>query len=129
MQQIKILFILFIYWLSWVFVAARRLSLVARGGHPLGVVAGFSLQWPLTLHSAPLGMLWHSSFAAPRNVGSSQTRNQTPVPHIGRQTLIHWTPKEVPAADLNRLFVIEGRISWRRSRQPTLAFLPGESHG
>ena len=48
-----ILFIyLFIYWLRWVFVAARRLSLVAvsRGYCSLWC-AGFSLQWLLLLWS------------------------------------------------------------------------------
>ena len=29
-------------------------------------------------------------------VGSSQTRNRTPVPCVGRQISIHWTPREAP---------------------------------
>ena len=43
---------LFIYWLSWVFVAAHRLSLVvaSRGYSSLRCV-GFSLQWFLLLRS------------------------------------------------------------------------------
>ena len=47
------LFILFIsFWLCWVFVAARRLSLVAAsGGHSLLRCAGFSLRWLLLLCS------------------------------------------------------------------------------
>ena len=46
-------FILFIYfWLHWVFVAARGLSLVAAsGGYSLLQCAGFSLQWLLLLRS------------------------------------------------------------------------------
>ena len=32
--------------------------------------------------------------AAPRHVGSSQTRNQTRVPCIGRQILYHWAPRK-----------------------------------
>ena len=47
------LFILFIYfWLHWVFVAVRRLSLVASsGGYSSLQCAGFSLQWLLLLRS------------------------------------------------------------------------------
>ena len=47
------LFILFIYfWLHWVFVAARGLSLVAMsGGYSLVRYAGFLLQWFLLLQS------------------------------------------------------------------------------
>ena len=39
--------------------------------------------------------IWHSGFSCPRHVGSSWTRDQTCVPCIGRQILIHWTTKEV----------------------------------
>ena len=47
------LFYLFIYfWLSWVFVAVRGLSLVpASGGYSSLRCAGFSLQWLLLLRS------------------------------------------------------------------------------
>ena len=47
------LFILFIYfWLRWVFVAARGLSLVvASGGYSSLWCVGFSLQWLLLLRS------------------------------------------------------------------------------
>ena len=46
-------FILFIYfWLCWVFVAARGLSLVAASeGHSPLQCAGLSLPWPLLLQS------------------------------------------------------------------------------
>ena len=37
----------------------------------------------------------HTSLAASRHVGSSQTRDQTRVPCIGRWVLNHWTPREV----------------------------------
>ena len=48
------LFILFInFWLRWVFIAARGLSLVAaRGDYSSLWCAGFSLQWLLLLWSA-----------------------------------------------------------------------------
>ena len=47
------LFILFIcFWLCWVFVAARGLSLVAASeGYSSLQCAGFSLQWLLLLQS------------------------------------------------------------------------------
>ena len=46
-------FILFIYfWLHWVFIAARGLSLVAAdGGYPSLRCVGFSLRWLLLLRS------------------------------------------------------------------------------
>ena len=40
----------FFFWLLWVFVVARGLSLVAEsGGYSLVVYAGFSLRWLLLL--------------------------------------------------------------------------------
>ena len=49
----KFIYLSFIYfWLRWVFVAARRLSLVAvSGGYSLLQCACFSLQWLLLLRS------------------------------------------------------------------------------
>ena len=42
----------FFFWLRWVFVAARGLSLVvASGGYSLLRCAGFSLRWLLLLQS------------------------------------------------------------------------------
>ena len=38
----------------------------------------------------------HSGLVASRHVGSSQTRDRTPVPCIGRQILNHWTTRETP---------------------------------
>ena len=38
--------------------------------------------------------LWHTGLAAPRHVGSSQTRARTRVPCIGRQTLNHCATRE-----------------------------------
>ena len=50
--QLKKLFYLFYFWLCWVFVAARGLSLVATSrGYPLSRCMGFSLQWLLLLQS------------------------------------------------------------------------------
>ena len=45
-------FLIYIFGLCWVFVAVRRLSLVAAsGGYSLLQCTGFSLQWPLLLQS------------------------------------------------------------------------------
>ena len=43
---------LFIFWLTWIFIAGHRLSLVATsGGYSLLWSTGFSLQWLLLLQS------------------------------------------------------------------------------
>ena len=48
----KFLYLLIYFWLRWVFVPARGLSLVAaRGSYSLSWCAGFSLQWLLLLRS------------------------------------------------------------------------------
>ena len=69
---------------------------------------GFSLRWLLLLWntgSRHMGLsscsswaqqLWCTGLAAPWQVKSSQTRNQTCVPCIGRWILNHWTTGEVP---------------------------------
>ena len=114
------LFILFIYfWLHWVFIAARGLSLAsASGGHSLLWCAGFSLRWPLPLWSMgsrhagfrscgtwaqqlwPAGsraqaqQLWRTGPATPWYVGSSRTRARTHVPCIGRRALSHCTTRQ-----------------------------------
>ena len=98
---------LFIYfWLRWVFVAARGLSLVeANGGYSSLWCTGFSLRWLLLLRSTgcrcvgfssgtraqqlwlvgsrvQAQQLWCTDLVAPRHVESSQTRAQTRVPCI-----------------------------------------------
>ena len=101
---------LYIYfWLCWVFVSVRGLSLVAAsGGHSSSRCAGLSLSRPLLLRStssrrAGSVVVAHgpSRSAAcgifpPRHVGSSQTRAQTRVPCIGRQILNHCATREAP---------------------------------
>ena len=73
-----ILFLFIYFWLCWVFIAARGLSLVVvSGGYSSSRCAGFSLRWLLLQH-----------------VGSSQTRARTRVPCIGRWILNHCTTKE-----------------------------------
>ena len=114
-------FIYFIYfWLHWVFVAARGLSLVEVSGDYSSLwCAAFSL-WLLLLWSmgsrhmgfsscgtwvqqlwltgsrAQAQQLWCTGFVAPRHVGSSQTRDQTHVPCTGRQILNHCATREFP---------------------------------
>ena len=116
------IFILFIYfWLHWVFVAVRGLSLVAvSGGYSSLRCAGFSLQWLLLLQStgcrragfsscsiraqqlwltgsrAQAQQLWCTGLVSPRHVGSSQTRARTCVRCIGRQILNHCATREGP---------------------------------
>ena len=97
------------FWLRWVFVAVQGLSLVAASGvDSLLWCAGFSLWWLLLLQSmgsrgagfSSCGtwaqQLWHMGLVAPRHVGSSQTRDWTCVPCIGRWILNHCATGEVP---------------------------------
>ena len=85
-------FLVVYFWLHWVFAAARRLSLVAvTGGQSSLRCASFSLWW---LHLLP-ALVARASVAL-QHVGSSQTRDRTRVPCIGRQTLNHCATREVP---------------------------------
>ena len=122
---------LYIYfWLCWVFVAVCGFPLVMVSGEPLPAVArgllivvasldlvfgSYSmLLWPVHLELWLMGLrggaqqLWHTSPVAPWHVGSSQTRDWTRVPCIGRQTLKRWTTTEVPLHIyfLNRKFFL-----------------------
>ena len=92
----------FSYWLHWVFVAVCGPSRVATsGGYYLWGMC-FSLRCLLSLQSMGsrahgLQKLWHMGLAAPWHVWSSQTRDQTRVPCIGRWILNHRTTREVLA--------------------------------
>ena len=71
-----------------------------RAGSVLqSLCAGFSLWrlgWLWSAGSRLLGLwLWHMGSVVPRRVGSSQTRDGTCVPCLGRQILSHWTTREV----------------------------------
>ena len=90
------------FWLRWVFVAARRLSLA---GGELGllfvVVCGLliavaSLVAEHGLQGTWAQQLWHTGLVAPRHVGSSQTRARTRVPCIGRRICNHCSTREDP---------------------------------
>ena len=54
--------------------------------------------------------LWHTGLAAPRHVGSSQTRARTRVPCTGRQTLNHCATREALFFFLNLIFILYWRI-------------------
>ena len=76
-------------------LAARKLSLVVMSGAALYLwPAGFSLWWFLLLQST---CSRHTGLVAPRHVGSSQARDWTRVPCIGRLILTHHTTWEVPS--------------------------------
>ena len=115
------LFIYFYFWLLWVFVAVRGLSLIAAsGGHSSLRCADFSPQCPLLLWStgsrgagfsscdtraqelwlassrAQAQQLWCTGLVAPWHVGSSQARAQTHVPCTGRQIPNHYATREAP---------------------------------
>ena len=104
----------FFFWLPWVSVAMRGLSLVAASrGYPLLQRTGFALQWLLLLQSTgyrctglnscgtrtqqlwhtgsrtQAQSLWRTGLVALQHAGSSWTRDQTRVPRIGRQILNH----------------------------------------
>ena len=90
---------IFYFWLRWVFVVARGLSLVAvSGGYSLLPCVGFSLRWLLLLWStgsrAQAQQLWRMGLVAPRHVGSSRTRARTCVTCIGRWIPNHCTTRE-----------------------------------
>ena len=106
-------------WLCWVFVAACRLSLITVAGATLLWCSGFSLQRLVLLRSTGCGartslvaacglsscgswalgrrgsVVWLTGLVAPWHVGSSWTRDQTCVFLIGKQTLNHWTTREI----------------------------------
>ena len=114
LKRERYLFI-YLFWLCWVFVSVRGLSLVAAsGGHSSSRCAGLSLSRPLLLWSAssrragsvvvahgpscsvacrivpdqgsnPCPLHWQADSQPPRHQGSP-----------GRQSLNHWTTKEVP---------------------------------
>ena len=65
-----------------------------NGNYSLVAVPGLLLHWLLLLQSVDsraqgLQELWHSGLVALWSVESSCTRDQTPVPCIGRRTLNH----------------------------------------
>ena len=74
-------------------------TLVVESRGLLSSCGGFSLRWPLLLQGmgsrARTSVLGRMGFLALRHVGSSQTRDRTCVPSIGRRIPNHWTTREV----------------------------------
>ena len=92
---------------------ARAFSRCSEGGYSSLRCAGFSLQWLLLLWSTGSRHVGFSScvswalertlssggvwgLVAPQHVGSSQTRDRTRVPCIGRRILMQCATREVP---------------------------------
>ena len=128
------MYLLIYFWLHWVFVAARGLSLVAvSGGYSsLGCTvllwrllllqstgsrhAGFSscdawAQWLWLMGSrAQAQKLWRTGLVAPRHVGSSRIRDRTRVPCIGRRVLDHYATGEVPTVYFKDIYILHREI-------------------
>ena len=98
----------FFFWLCRVFDAWFRLSLIAaRGDYSSMRLSGFSSWWLLLWQSTGsrragfsgccmwAQYLWCKGLVAPWHVESSQTRDWTHVPWIGRRIPIHCATKEV----------------------------------
>ena len=84
---------LFIYfWLHWVFVTVRRLSLVVMSGLLISMASPVAEH---RLQGVRARKLWCTGLVAPQHVESSWTRYGTCVPCIGRQIFIHCTTREV----------------------------------
>ena len=103
MDWLVYIFFKFIYfWLCLVLVAARASSSCGLQPSHCG---GFSYCGPQALGpesfsccSAWSRKLWCTGLVTPWHVASSQTRDQTPVPCIGRWLLYHWMTREVLAS-------------------------------
>ena len=82
------------FWLCCLFVAVCGLSLiVVSGGYSLVGVNGLLIAVSIGCEVGAQS-LWHMGLVAPWHVESSWTRNQTRVPHIGRQIFNHWTTRK-----------------------------------
>ena len=86
----------FCFWPRWVFATACRQAFSSCESRGCSLVA---VQWLLLPWSTGSGTglrwLWRVASVAVEHVDSSQTREGTWVPCIGRQILNHWTTGEV----------------------------------
>ena len=88
---------LLIHRLCWVFVAVHGLSLVAESWSRSLVVLGLLIAMASRCRAQTQDRwLWHMGLVAPWHIESSQTRDWTCVPWIGRWILNHRTTREVP---------------------------------
>ena len=108
--------ILFTYfWLCWIFVAVRAFSAVAasKGYSPVGV-CGLLIAVPSLVEHRFQGVgasvvagsrsqapqLWHTGWAAPRDVGSSRTRDLNRSSCVSKWIPHHWATREAPFLSL-----------------------------
>ena len=88
------------FWLCWVFIAGPGFTELQQAGVTLHCGAwashcgGFSCYGARAL-ATWAWQLWFVGLVASGHVASSQTRDRTSVPCIGRQILNHWTTREV----------------------------------
>ena len=78
------------------FLAALGLCFGERGLFFVAVCRLLILLLQSTGSRGWIQKLWQTGLVAPRQVGSSWTRDQTRVPCIGRQILTYWTTREIP---------------------------------
>ena len=92
-------FLAFLYfWLCRVFIAASRVCLAAVSGLLSVEVCGLPVVLGKPPHISCVDhRLQRAGLVAMRHVGSSQSRDQTCVPCIGRWILNHWTTRETPS--------------------------------
>ena len=124
------LFFFNVYWLTFIFGCAgasllRRFSLVSLPGSSLPCstrapqCSGFFC-WSSQV--CRLQGLWYMDWVAPQHVGSSRTRDWTPVPCVGGWILNHWTTSEVPAFGISddTLFLSVLKINWKEIENENL---------
>ena len=55
---------------------------------------------------------WPPGLVTPEHVDSSQTRDRTCVPCIGRQILSHWTARKAPNTCFNDIVTVTWQMDW-----------------
>ena len=100
---LKFIYLFIYFWLCWVLASVRGPSPVAvSGGHPPSRSRASHRRGPprcgAQAPDAQAQQPWLTGPAAPRHVGSSQTRARTRVPCTGRQTPNHCATREAPFA-------------------------------
>ena len=114
-QDRTLIYLLILYLAALGPCCCRGLSLVAvSGGHAaLPCRAQASQCSGFSRSRARARLLWWSGLVASWHVGSSQTRDRTHAPCIGRQSLVHCTTREVPWQD----FLREWLQMWREAER------------
>ena len=112
-------FFFFNFWLCWVFSSCEGFLQLQQAGATPHRGAGTALHRSARAShyrgpsrcgaqapDAQAQQLWPTGPAAPRHVGSSQTRARTRVPCISRQTLNHCATREALSCGFISLFLI-----------------------